>query len=193
MNSVLSLNVVNSLLNSSFKRQMKKEYVNLLKSYIPVFEENNDDETFYRIVLQDSKYHLHAYKKAGKKTKKSKQVYNNCVDFILKHYIFYLKETGKQEADEIQKSFENKTGLTYDREEILKLVSETTSVQQRQKKRKRVVEKVEQINKRIKIDVQPEEEYKGDNTANVILFFNFMFMVIAAVLHFTKLAAFACN
>ena len=166
---------------------MKKEYVNLLKSYIPVFEENNDDETFYRIVLQDSKYHLHAYKKAGKKTKKSKQVYNNCVDFILKHYIFYLKETGKQEADEIQKSFENKTGLTYDREEILKLVG--SPFQERQNKRKRVVEKVEKINKRIKVDV-PKEEYKGEKTANVILFFNFMFMVIAAGLHFTKLAWF---
>jgi len=187
MNSVLSLNVVNSVLNSSFKRQMKKEYVNLLKSYIPVFEENNDDETFYRVVLQDSKYHLHAYKKAGKKTKKSKQVYNNCVDFILKHYIFYLKETGKQEADEIQKSFENKTGLTYDREEILKLIG--LPLQERQNKRKRVVEKAEKTNKRIKIDV-PKEEYKGDKTANVILFFNFMFMVIAAGLHFTKLAWF---
>jgi len=185
MNSVLSLNVVNSVLNSSFKRQMKKEYVNLLKSYIPVFEENNDDETFYRVVLQDSKYHLHAYKKAGKKTKKSKQVYNNCVDFILKHYIFYLKETGKQEADEIQKSFENKTGLTYDREEILKLVG--SPFQERQNKRKRVVEKVEKINKRIKVDV-PKEEYKGDKTPNIILFFNFIFMVIAAGLHFTKIA-----
>jgi hypothetical protein len=191
MNSVLSLNVVNSVLNSSFKRQMKKEYVNLLKSYIPVFEENNDDETFYRVVLQDSKYHLHAYKKSGKKTKKSKQLYNNCVDFILKHYIFYLKETGKQEADEIQKTFENKTGLTYDREEILKLIG--LPLQERQNKRKRVVEKAEKTNKRIKIDVQPKEEYKGDRTANVILFFNFMFMVIAAFLHFTKLAAFACN
>jgi len=187
MNSKLSLNAVNSLLNSSFKRQMKKEYVNLLKSYIPVFEENNDDETFYRVVLQDSKYHLHAYKKAGKNTKKSKQVYNNCVDFILKHYIFYLIETGKEEAEETKKMFENKTGLTYDREEILKLVG--SPFQERQNKRKRVVEKVEKINKRIKVDV-PKEEYKGEKTANVILFFNFMFMVIAAGLHFTKLAWF---
>ena len=175
MNSKLSLNVVNSLLNSSFKRQLKKEYITLLKSYIPVFEDNKDDNTFYGIVLQSSEYHLH------------EQAYNNCVDFMLKHYIFYLIETGKEEAEETKKMFETKTGLTYDREEIAKLVGEAKPIQERRNKRKRVVEKIEKINKRIKLDVS-EEQFNGNKTANVILFFNFIFMAIAIVLHFTKLA-----
>jgi hypothetical protein len=188
MNSKLSLNVVNSILNSPFRHQMTKEYVALLKTYVDFFGVGQDDDTFYGIVLQNSEYHLQRYKKAGKKAKKSKIEFNNCIVFVLKHYIYYLKETGKKEAEEIQSLFENKSGVKYDREEIHKLMGyEETPC----KKRKRTT-KIPKVVKRVKLqdDDRPTEEtviQYNDKPSRVILFCNFIFMAIAAILHFSKI------
>jgi hypothetical protein len=188
MNSKLSLNVVNSILNSPFKHQMTKEYVSLLNHYV----DGQDDDTFYGIVLQNSEYHLQRYKKAGKKAKKSKIEFNKCIDFVIKHYIYYLKETGKKEAEEIQSLFEKKSGVNYDREEIHKLLGyEEAQVKEMGKKRKRTPN-IAKVVKRVKLDdnsVQEEVVIQyNDKPSKIILFCNFIMMVIAIVLHFSKIA-----
>jgi hypothetical protein len=178
MNSNLSLNVVNSILNSSFRKHMTVEYVTLLNNH------TLDDDTFYGIVLQNSEYHLQRYKKAGKQSKKSKIEFNKCVDFILKHYIYYLKETGKQEADEIQISFEKKSGVIYDREEIHKLLGYKTL----DKKRKRTVIKDKVVKKAKLNEVRDEScDEPKEETSKVVFFINFLIMTLAMVLHFSKL------
>ena len=188
MNSNLSLNVVNSILNSSFRRHMTKEYTTLLKSYLDFFGAGKDDDTFYGIVLQNSEYHLQRYKRVGKKAKKSKIEFNKCVEFILKHYIYYLKETGKKEAVEIQISFENKSGVKYDREEIHKLLGYNTL----DKKRKRTVTK-DKVVKKAKLnemrhdDVCDEPNVVKEETPKVVFFINFLLMALAMVLHFSKI------
>ncbi len=194
MNSKLSLNVVNSILNSSFRHQMTKEYTTLLKSYLDFFGKGQDDDTFYGIVLQNSEYHLQRYKKAGKKSKKSKIEFNKCIEFVIKHYIFYLKETGKKEAEEIQFLFENKTGVKYDREEIHKLMGyEEATLQESCKKRKRNPN-ISKVIKRVKLDdnrsyeEEPNIIQYNDRPSKIILFCNFIMMVIAIVLHFSKIA-----
>jgi hypothetical protein len=193
MNSKLSLNVVNSILNSPFRHQMTKQYTTLLKSYLVCFGLGQDDDTFYGIVLQNSEYHLQRYKKAGKKAKKSKIEFNKCIDFVIKHYIYYLKETGKKEAEEIQNVFEKKSGVKYDREEIHKLMGyEEAPFQSLEigKKRKRTPN-IAKVVKRVKLNDYSEEEPNiiqyNEKPSKIILFCNFIFMVIAIVLHFKKL------
>ncbi len=188
MNSKLSLNVVNSILNSSFRNQLTKEYFALLNSYVEFFGVGQDDETFYKIILQNSEYHLQRYKKAGKKSKKSKIDFNNCIDFVLKHYIYYLKETGKKEAEEIQSLFENKSGVKYDREEIHKLVVGEETLQPLEKrKRKRTLKIVKNV-KRVKLDDDSDEKVViQDSPSKIILFCNFIMMTLAIVLYFLKL------
>ena len=192
MNSNLSLSVVNSILNSPFRNQMTKEYTDLLKHYVEFFNVGQDDDTFYGIVIQNSEYHLQRYKKAGKKSKKSKIEYNKCIDFVLKHYIYYLKETGKEEAEEIQSLFEKKTGVEYDREEINMLLGYEEAPLQKLdiscKKRKRTP-KITKIVKRVKLDDNKceEEQIIQDKPSKIILFCNFIMMVIAITLYFLKL------
>jgi len=195
MNSNLSLNVVNSILNSSFRKHMTVEYVTLLNDYV----DGLDDDTFYGIVLQNSEYHLQRYKKAGKQSKKSKIEFNKCIDFILKHYIYYLKETGKQEADEIQISFEKKSGVIYDREEIHKLLGYNTLDKKRKRNsiKDKVVKKVKLNEVRLN-EVTSSNEVRHDEvsdepfvvkeeTSKVVFFINFLIMALAMVLHFSKL------
>jgi tRNA(His) 5'-end guanylyltransferase len=112
--------VVESLLNSPYKGYYKKDYLSVLKTLNSIYQEKQKFEDwmvddFVNQIVGGTKDLLKRYPKLGK----SKE----CARNMLEHYIYWSYEIGNvEEAENIKKSYEETTGLKYNKNKLQDII-----------------------------------------------------------------------
>ncbi len=112
--------VVESLLNSPYKGYYKKEYLSVLNTLNSIYQEKEKFEDwmvddFVNQIVGGTNDLLKRYNKLGK----SKE----CARNMIEHYIYWTNEIGNtEEAQNIQKAYEQTTGRKYSKEKMKDII-----------------------------------------------------------------------
>ena len=112
--------VVESLLNSPYKGYYKKDYLSVLKTLHSIYQEKQKFEDwmvddFVNQIVGGTNDLLKRYVNLGK----SKE----CARNMLEHYIYWTYEIGNnKEGENIKKSYEETTGLKYNKNKIKDII-----------------------------------------------------------------------